>query len=102
MSVTPQEVRKVAKLASLAVTDQEVEQLCGELNKILAHIDRLSQVDTEGVKPMHSPLDLDTPLRPDLVTAAETLAEYRTQGYQQNQPASEGRFFKVPQIKKAN
>ena len=93
MSVDVKTVRHIAHLARIAVTDEEVEHLKGELNAILAFVEQLSEVDVEGVEPMTSVTPMAMKKRPDAVTdggnAEAVLA---------NAPAREGDYFVVPKV----
>ena len=68
MSVDATTVRRIAHLARIAVADDEVEHLRGELNAILAFVEQLSEVDVEGVDPMTSVTPMEMKKRPDEVT----------------------------------
>lgn len=91
--ITEAELRHVAKLAKLALDDQEVAVLTRELDDLLMHFNTLSQLDTAGVPPTARPLPLTNVLRDDRVgpewTPDQALA---------NAPSREGDFFRVPQI----
>lgn len=63
--LTRDEVLELAHLARLALTDEEIERLRGELAAILTHMDALSAVDTVGVAPMTHAVPMDLRLRPD-------------------------------------
>lgn len=93
MSVDAATVRKVAHLARIAVTDDEVPHLQGELNAMLAFVEQLSQVDVEGVEPMTSVTPMEMKKRDDVVNdggiADQLLA---------NAPATEEQFFVVPKV----
>ncbi|MDF2618492.1 MAG: glutamyl-tRNA(Gln) amidotransferase, subunit [Xanthobacteraceae bacterium] len=93
MSVDQATVRRVAHLSRIAVTEDEVAHLQGELNAILAFVDELAEVDTAGVEPMTSVIPMKLPLRADVVNdggdAARVLA---------NAPLSEDGFFAVPKV----
>lgn len=93
MSVDLATVRRVAHLSRIAVTEDEVAHLQGELNAILAFVDELAEVDTAGVEPMTSVIPMKLPLRADVVNdggdAARVLA---------NAPLSEDGFFAVPKV----
>ncbi len=52
MSIGEQEIRRVAELANLALTDGEVAQMARDLSGILTHVDKLNELDTTGVEPM--------------------------------------------------
>ena len=68
MSVDAQTVRRIAHLARIAVADEEVEHLRGELNAILAFVEQLSEVDVDGVEPMTSVTPMTMKQRTDEVT----------------------------------
>lgn len=59
--------RKVAHLAKLALSESEIQILSGQLEKVLTHIQKLEEVDVKGVEPMNHPLDLEPPMREDIV-----------------------------------
>ncbi len=93
MSVDQNTVRRIAQLARIAVTDDEVPHLQGELNAILAFVEQLNVVDVEGVEPLTSVTPLALKKRQDGVTDG---------GYPekivQNAPATEDNFFLVPKV----
>ena len=68
MSVDADTVRRIAKLARIAVTDEEVEPLTGELNRILDWVEQLNEVATDAVAPMTSVASAAARLRADDVT----------------------------------
>ena len=93
MSVDAQTVRCIAHLARVAVADEEVEHLRGELNAILAFFEQLQEVDVEGVEPMSSVTPVVMKKRPDVVTDggdADAIVK--------NAPATEDHFFLVPKV----
>ena len=57
MSVSPEQVRHIAKLARIAMTDAEIDALVPELNNILGWIEQLGEVDTDGVEPLTAVID---------------------------------------------
>jgi aspartyl-tRNA(Asn)/glutamyl-tRNA(Gln) amidotransferase subunit C len=87
------EVEHAAKLARLALTEAEVEQLTGDLAKILEHAAKVSALDTTDVPPTSHPIALVNVLRPDVVRpgldSVEVLAEA---------PVAEDGRFRVPRI----
>ena len=96
MKITEKEVRYVAGLANLNLTDEEVARLRADLDGILEHMDRLNEIDTTGVEPMSQVLfDADdaTTLRDDIPVPplgnAAALA---------NAPDPGAGYFKVPQV----
>jgi aspartyl-tRNA(Asn)/glutamyl-tRNA(Gln) amidotransferase subunit C len=93
MSVDPDTVRRIAQLARIAVAEDEIEHLRGELNAILAFVEQLSQVDVEGVEPMTSVIPMEMKKRPDIVTDGGI-----PDAILKNAPASEEHFFVVPKV----
>jgi aspartyl-tRNA(Asn)/glutamyl-tRNA(Gln) amidotransferase subunit C len=93
MSVDAATVRRIAHLARIAVAEDEVEHLRGELNAILAFVEQLSEVDIEGVEPMTSVTPMRMKMREDVVTDGE-IAE-KIVG---NAPATADNFFVVPKV----
>jgi aspartyl-tRNA(Asn)/glutamyl-tRNA(Gln) amidotransferase subunit C len=68
MSVDKETVRRVAKLARLALKDEELEPMAGEINAILTFVAQLSTIDVAGIEPMTSVLPMALPRREDNVT----------------------------------
>lgn len=96
MKITEPEVRYVAGLANLALTDQEVHRFAHDLNEILNHIDTLKELDTSGVEPMSQVLfegQETTTLRDDI--ERPTLG---TTSALANAPVSGSGYFKVPKV----
>ena len=93
MSVDQETVAKIANLARIEVSENELESTMGELNNILDWIEQLSEVDTDGVEPMTSVIDAALPRREDKVTDGG----YRDQVLK-NAPDSEHGFFAVPKV----
>lgn len=93
MSVDRDTVRRIAHLARIAVTDDEVPHLQGELNAILSFVEQLDEVDVQGVEPMTSVLPMVMKKRQDGVTDggyAERIVR--------NAPATEDHYFIVPKV----
>jgi aspartyl-tRNA(Asn)/glutamyl-tRNA(Gln) amidotransferase subunit C len=93
MSVDAATVRRIAHLARIAVAEDEVEHLRGELNAILAFVEQLSEVDVEGVEPMTSVIPMEMKKRPDEVTDGGMPDEIL-----KNAPAAQDGFFMVPKV----
>lgn len=93
MSVDQQTVRRIARLARIAVTDEEVPHLQGELNAILAFVEQLGEVDVEGIEPMTSVTPMAMKKRPDGITDGDRAADIVA-----NAPACEDDFFVVPKV----
>lgn len=93
MSVDAATVRRIARLARIAVKDEEISHLQGELNAMLAFIEQLSEVDVEGVEPMTSVTPMVMKKRKDVVTDGEIPDKVLA-----NAPATEDHFFLVPKV----
>jgi aspartyl-tRNA(Asn)/glutamyl-tRNA(Gln) amidotransferase subunit C len=93
MSLSEQEVRHVAMLARLALTDAEVTSLRDDLNSILGHIDTIQQLDLGSVPPTAHAIPVTNVTRPDVVVAglSHDMALM-------NAPAQQGGAFLIPQI----
>ena len=93
MSVDAATVRRIAHLARIAVADDEVEHLRGEINAILAFVEQLSEVKVEGVEPMTSVTPMAMKQRRDVVTEGGD-----AQAVLANAPRSEDDFYLVPKV----
>ena len=93
MSVTEKEVRHVAKLARLALSDAEIDRMVPELNNILGWVEQLREVDTDGVEPLTAVIDLKLRLRDDVVTDGNV-----RDAVMLNAPDAQQGFFAVPKV----
>ena len=93
MSVDAATVRRIARLARIAVAEDEVEHLEGELNAMLAFVEQLLEVGVDGVEPMTSVTPLAMKQRPDQVTDGNIADDVL-----KNAPAREDHFFLVPKV----
>ena len=93
MSVDADTVRRIAHLARIAVAEDEVEHLKGELNAILAFVEQLSEVNVEGVEPMTSVTPMAMKQRKDEVTDGGIPDDIV-----RNAPATEEHYFLVPKV----
>lgn len=93
MSVDLATVKRVARLARLALADGEAERMTGELNGILGFVEQLSEVDVEGVEPMTSVTPMAMKKRVDAVTDGNKADDITA-----NAPVSEQNFFLVPKV----
>jgi aspartyl-tRNA(Asn)/glutamyl-tRNA(Gln) amidotransferase subunit C len=91
--VTLEDVRHVAKLSRLALSEDKLRLLAGQLESILEYVNKLKEVDVTGVEPMAHALPLHNVLREDVVEPALPLEKVL-----QNAPESDGPFFKVPKV----
>ena len=90
MQLTVEQVRHVAELARLGLSDDEMERLSGELSKILDYIDQLEQLDTSTVEPTAQVGGLADVFRDDAIEASLPVRVALA-----NAPASEGGYFRV-------
>ncbi|MCB2096591.1 MAG: Asp-tRNA(Asn)/Glu-tRNA(Gln) amidotransferase subunit GatC [Parvularculaceae bacterium] len=97
MSVDKETVRKVAKLARLAVPEDRLEPMTNELNGILKWIEQLNEVDVDGVDPMTSTVDMKLPMREDVVQSGPT-GGGQPDKVVANAPRTEDSFFVVPKV----
>ncbi len=93
MSVDAITVRRIAHLARIAVKDDEVEHLKGEINDVLAFVAQLSEVDVSGVEPMTSVIPMAMKKRADIVTDGDIADDIV-----RNAPAAQDHFFLVPKV----
>ncbi len=93
MELTPEEVRTIAELAKLDLTDDEVALYAGQLSDIIGYFQRLQQLDTSHIAPTASVLPLKNVLRPDVATAP--LAPERVVA---NAPDAEENQFRVSAV----
>jgi aspartyl-tRNA(Asn)/glutamyl-tRNA(Gln) amidotransferase subunit C len=93
MSVDQATVRRIARLARIAVEEREIPHLQGEINAILSFVEELSAVNVEGVEPMTSVIPMRLPMRDDVVTDGEIPGKVLA-----NAPLSEDGFFLVPKV----
>ena len=93
MSVDSATVRRIARLARIAVSDEEVRRLEGELSAILDWVEQLGEVDTDGVEPMVSVTPMEMKKRADKVTDGDCAEDIVA-----NAPAVEDHFFVVPKV----
>ena len=93
MSVTNEQVRHIARLARIAMSDEEIAALAPELNNILGWVEQLGAVNTEGVEPLTAVIDQKLRLRDDKVTDGDCRDAVLA-----NAPAAEHGFFAVPKV----
>ena len=93
MSVSPEQVRHIAKLARIAMSDAEIDALVPELNNILGWVEQLAEVDTDGVEPLTAVVPNKLRLREDKVTDGNCRDEILA-----NAPVAEHGFFAVPKV----
>lgn len=96
MKITEKEVRYVADLANLSLTDEEVRKYCADLDEILAYVEKLNELDTARVEPMAQVIyeaGETATLRPDRVAPS-----FSSEVALANAPLSGAGQFKVPKV----
>ena len=93
MSVSTEQVRHIAKLARIAMSDDEIERLAPELNNILGWVEQLGEVDTDGVEPLTAVIDQKLRLRDDAVSDGDIRDAVLA-----NAPEAQHGFFAVPKV----
>ena len=98
MSVDAATVRHIARLARIAVSDEEVSALAPELSNILGWIEQLGEVDVSGVAPMTAVIPNHLRLRDDVIDADPLTGGGKRDDVLANAPAAEHGFFGVPKV----
>lgn len=93
MSVDLATVKRVARLARIAVSEEEANRMTGELNGILGFVEQLSEVNVEGVEPMTSVTPMAMRKRQDVVNDGN-----KADAVVANAPATDRNFFQVPKV----
>jgi len=93
MSVSPEQVRHIAKLARISMSDEELERLVPELNNIIGWVEQLEEVNTAGVEPLTAVVPNSLRLREDRVTDGDCRDDVLA-----NAPLAEHGFFAVPKV----
>ena len=93
MSVDHADVRRIARLARIAVEEDEIAFLKDEINAILAFVEQLDRVDVTGIQAMTSVTPMKLPMREDVVTDGDIASKILA-----NAPQTEDGFFLVPKV----
>jgi len=93
MAVTRQEVEKIAELARLEFSENEIEHLTKDMNQILHHMDKLNELDTSNVEPLSHPIEVKNVFRDD-----ELKESIKREDALKNAPDKDEEFFKVPKV----
>ncbi len=93
MSLTSDDVKRVAKLARLGLTEAETTETLTQLNSILGLVDQMQQIDTNGVAPLAHPLELKQTLRADAVTETD-----QREKFQAIAPQADAGLYLVPRV----
>lgn len=91
--LSPEEIQKIARLAQIKLTDQEVTQYQGQIGDILAYVDQLRAVPTDGVEPTAQVTGMVNRMRPDAVRPSLTQAEALA-----NAPEQRDGYFKIKAV----
>jgi aspartyl-tRNA(Asn)/glutamyl-tRNA(Gln) amidotransferase subunit C len=93
MSIEQNEIEKIAELARIRISGEQLGQVTQRITEILAMVDQLQAADTSNVEPMANPLDATQCLRPDEVTESN-----RREAFQAIAPAVENGLYLVPKV----
>ena len=93
MSLTPEDVRKIAHLARLNLSDNDIALYTSQLSNILSLIEELNKADTANIEPLAHPLDISQRLRADVVTEPDLREKY-----QRIAPQVESGLYLVPKV----
>lgn len=93
MAIDQDEIEKIAELARIRISSDQLGEVTARIAGILAMVDQLQAADTDGVEPMANPLDAVQALRPDVVTEPN-----RREAFQAIAPAVEDGLYLVPKV----
>ena len=103
-TVTPEEIKKIAGLAKLTLTEEQCRQYTSQINTILDHMQTLNSINTDGVEPLAHVLEITNVFRPDQPvpsmphSQAIDNAPKNATGSGAETPATDGEFFLVPGV----
>ena len=93
MSVTKDDVKKIAELARLEFTNSEIENYTSEMNKILGYVEKLNELDTKEIEPLSHPIENNNVFREDTINVSTVREEAL-----KNAPDKTSEHFKVPKV----
>jgi len=93
MPITENDVKYIANLARLELTDKEIEYFTGQLSSIINYVDQLKELDTANIEPTTHAMPIQNVFREDAVKPS-----LKVEDALKNAPAKEGNLFKVPRI----
>lgn len=96
MRITPDEIRQIAVLARLSFTEEELTELTQHFDTILTYVEKLDELQIDGVEPTAHAVAVSAPLRDDEVTNTPNAAQ--TDALLANAPSRKTHFFRVPKI----
>ena len=93
MSLTPDDVKKIAHLARLGINDSDIDDYASNLSNILHLVEQMNSIDTSNVSPMAHPQDVCQRLRAD-----EVMEDNQRERFQKIAPLTENGLYLVPQV----
>jgi len=93
MSIDKDTVRKVANLANIAMSEDEIERMAPQISSIIQWVEQLGEVNTDEVEPLANVVNIELNLRPDVVNDGNCVAEVLA-----NAPDESQGFFGVPKV----
>ena len=93
MSLTPEEVKKIAHLARLTLSESDIALYAPQLSNILGFIEQMNKANTDHIEPLAHPLDISQRLRPDVVNESDLRDKY-----QRIAPQVEAGLYLVPKV----
>jgi aspartyl-tRNA(Asn)/glutamyl-tRNA(Gln) amidotransferase subunit C len=93
VSVSKEEIEKIAKLARLNLNEDEINKIESQINQILEYVKKLDELNTDDVEPLSHTLDLNNVFREDVVK--ESLPREKAL---ENAPLKSDKFFRVPKV----
>jgi aspartyl-tRNA(Asn)/glutamyl-tRNA(Gln) amidotransferase subunit C len=93
MPVTKNDVEKIAKLAKLKFSEEELENFTPQMNEILNYMDKLNELDTENIEPLSHPVEQTNVFRDDKLKTSVS-----TEDALKNAPSKDEQYFKVPKV----
>lgn len=93
MSVSLKDLEKIAQLARLTLKEEEKEKFLEQVNQILQYVEKLNELDTEGIEPLSHSMDLVNVMRDDVEKKSLPREEAL-----KNAPSKNEKFFRVPKV----
>ncbi|HEX8949481.1 MAG TPA: Asp-tRNA(Asn)/Glu-tRNA(Gln) amidotransferase subunit GatC [Dissulfurispiraceae bacterium] len=93
MKITKDEVKHIARLSRLSLSESEIETFSGQLSTIIEYVEQLNRLDTAGIEPTSHIIPLRNVMRGDVPAASLPREEAL-----RNAPDSDGKFYRVPKI----
>ena len=93
MKISIHDVKHIAELSRISLTDKEIETFSSQLNKIIEYVEQLNSLDTKGIEPTSHVIPLNNIMRDDSISTSLSVEEAL-----KNAPDSTGNFYRVPKI----